>query len=47
LRLKAGQKKVASEIPNAISKQFPMVSHSVNFANAAILTKMILEYITT
>jgi len=38
-------KKVTSEIPNAIFKTIPNGSHSVNFANAAILTKMILEYL--
>jgi pimeloyl-ACP methyl ester carboxylesterase len=40
-------KKVASEIPGAIFKTIPGGAHSVNFSNAAILTKMILEYLAT
>lgn len=39
--------RVASEIPNAIFKMIPGGSHSVNFANPAILTKMILEFLAT
>ena len=40
-------KKVASEIPNAIFKTVPNGSHSVNFSNPAILTKMVMEFITS